>query len=59
MWRIGLGQKLVWHMATCITKLLGFCIEYFELYLHMRCHMWNVNEKEMDIGEVLKGHAKS
>jgi hypothetical protein len=39
-------------------KALGFCIEYFALYLHTHHHMWDANEEEVDIGEVLEGHAQ-
>jgi hypothetical protein len=39
-------------------KALGFCTEYFALYLHTRDHMWDLNEEEVDIGEVLEGHAQ-
>ncbi len=39
-------------------EALGFCIEYFALYLHMCCRMWDINEEEADIDEVLEGHVQ-
>jgi hypothetical protein len=39
-------------------EALGFCIKYFALYLHAHHHMWDVNEEEVDIGEVLERHAQ-
>jgi hypothetical protein len=38
-------------------EALGFCTKYFALYLNMCPHMWDVNEEDADIGEVLEGHA--
>ncbi len=39
-------------------KVIGFYIKYSALYLHTYHHMWDANEKEVDIGEVLEGHAQ-
>jgi hypothetical protein len=52
--------RLEAYMASgyMYDKALGCYIEYFALYPHMRCHMWDVNEKEVDIGEVLEGHVQ-
>jgi hypothetical protein len=37
-------------------ETLGFYTKYFALYLHMCCRMWDTNEKEANIGEVLEMH---
>jgi hypothetical protein len=37
-------------------EALRFCTKYFALYPHMRHHMWDVNEEEANIGEMLEGH---
>jgi len=37
-------------------EILGFYTKYFALYLHMCCHMWDTNEKERNIDEVLEMH---
>jgi hypothetical protein len=39
-------------------EALGFCTKYFALYPHTHRRMWDVNEKEADIGEVLEGHVQ-
>jgi hypothetical protein len=35
-----------------------FCMKYFALYSHTRFHFWDVNEKEVDVDEVLVGNGK-
>ncbi len=35
---------------------LGFTIEYLALYPHTRCQIWDANEEESDVGEVLSGN---
>jgi hypothetical protein len=37
-------------------ETLGFYTKYFALYLHMCYRMWDTNEKEANIGEVLEMH---
>ncbi len=37
-------------------EALGFYTKYFALYLHTCCCMWDINEEEVDIDEVLEGH---
>jgi len=39
-------------------EALGFCIEYFALYPHTKHHMWDLNEEECDVREVLHGWGK-
>jgi hypothetical protein len=39
-------------------EALGFCIEYFTLYPHIERRMWELNEEERDVGEVLHGVGK-
>jgi hypothetical protein len=39
-------------------EVLGFCIEYFAWYLHIKCQMWDSKEEEVDVGEVLIGKGK-
>jgi hypothetical protein len=39
-------------------ETLGFCMEYFALYPHTRCHIWDAIEKKTDVGEVLVGSGK-
>ncbi len=39
-------------------EALGFCMEYFALYPHIRHHIWDANEKETNVGEVLVGSGK-
>jgi hypothetical protein len=39
-------------------EALGFCMEYFALYSHTRCCIWDANEEEVDVGEVLVGSGK-
>ncbi len=34
-------------------KELGFCTKYFALYLHTTHHIWDANEEEADVGELL------
>jgi len=38
-------------------KALGFYTKYFALYSHTCHHMWDANEEETNISEVLEGHA--
>jgi hypothetical protein len=47
-------------MASCYMydEALGFCMEYFALYPHTRCCIWDANEKKVDVGEVLVGSGK-
>jgi len=37
-------------------EALVFTIEYVALYPHTRCRIWDVNEEEVDVGEVLRGN---
>jgi hypothetical protein len=39
-------------------EALGFCTKYFALYPHTHRHMWDANEKEVDISEVLERHVQ-
>jgi hypothetical protein len=39
-------------------EVLRFYIECFALYPHTRCRMWDVNEEEANISEVLERHAQ-
>jgi hypothetical protein len=34
-------------------EALGFCIEYFAWYPHTKHQMWDAEEEEVDVGEVL------
>jgi hypothetical protein len=39
-------------------EALGFCMNYFALYPHTRRHIWDANEEEANVGEVLVGSGK-
>ena len=35
-----------------VDKVLGFCIEYFKLYVHSKRRIWNDEEELQDAGEL-------
>ncbi len=39
-------------------EILGFCMEYFALYPHTRCYIWDAIEEKANTGEVLVGSGK-
>jgi hypothetical protein len=39
-------------------EALGFTTKYLALYLHTTHHIWDANEEEADVGQVLIGSGK-
>ncbi len=52
--------KLESCMATkyMYDEALGFTTKYFTLYLHTTCHIWGMNQEEVDVGQCLVGSGK-